>query len=100
MTPSILEREISFADAKTHLSALTTQANATGTSFVITKNHKPWVEVRPLAVSPQSEGDISITPIRREVVIPDLDALFSNFDANEFTPTEDGFANAVGGEVM
>lgn len=92
-------REIPFTDAKNQLSSLTAQANASGCAFVITKNRKPWVEVVPLAVKRNSADGISIKPLRREVVIPDLDDLFAAHDGS-FTPKEDGFASALGSEAM
>ena len=100
MTSVALEQKVSFAEAKNHFSALTTQANATGMPFIITKNHKPWVEVKPLAIMPQPKDGITIKPIRREVAIPDLDVLFQDFDPHGFVPREDGFAPAAGCEAM
>lgn len=100
MGTATLEQKVSFAEAKNHFSALTTQANATGVPFIITKNNKPWVEVRPLAVMPQPKDGITIKPVKREVVIPDLDVLFQDFDPHGFVPREDGFASATGCEVM
>ncbi|MBQ9067526.1 MAG: type II toxin-antitoxin system Phd/YefM family antitoxin [Eggerthellaceae bacterium] len=94
-----LDNTVAFSEAKNKFSALTTKANSTGTPFVVTKNRKPWVEVRPLAVKPQREGVITITPLRREVAIPDLDELFDNYQG-DFVAREDGFANATGSEAM
>ena len=51
-----------FAEAKDRLSALTASANETGLPFVITKGKKPWVEVRPLAVSALSRSFASAKP--------------------------------------
>ena len=89
----------SFAEAKNHLSALTASANETGRPFVITKNSKPWAEVRPLAVKERREGAVAITPLRREVAVPDLDDVFAGY-AGGYVAREDGFAAAVGAEAI
>ncbi len=90
---------ISFSQAKDQLSRLTLQANATGRPFVIEKNRKPWVEVRPLAVQPEQDNAIKIMPVKREVPVADLDALFEGHSSS-FCPREDGFASAVGAEEL
>ena len=59
--------KIGFAEAEDRLSAFTATANATGEPFVITKNNKPWVEMRPLAGPQRRDGAVSISPIRRMV---------------------------------
>lgn len=99
MSPAVLEQGIALAEAKNQLSALTAYANEVGRSFVITKNRKPWVEVRPLAGPSRAEGSVSIRPLRRTVEIPDLDALFRDYDG-AFEPTEDEFASSAGSEAM
>lgn len=38
-----------MAEAKTNLSKLAAQANATGESVTVYKNKKPWIEICPLA---------------------------------------------------
>ena len=90
---------IGFAEAKNQLSALTATANETGQPFVITKNNKPWVEVRPLSVRKKPEGAVSITPIRRHVAVANLDEVFEGYEGN-YVAHEDGFASAVGAEAM
>ena len=65
-----------FAEAKDRLSALTASANETGLPFIITKGKKPWVEVRPLAVKESSASAVTITPLRREIAVADLDEVF------------------------
>ena len=101
--PGMAERQdlerYGFAEAKDQLSALTAQANATGLPFIVTKNGKPWVEVRPLATRKNNDGGVVITPIRREVEIPNVDELFRTYD-NAFIPHEDGFASPAGIETM
>ena len=99
MGATAIKRQYGLAEAKDKLSALTASANATGSPFVIMKNNKPWVEVRPLAAQPRVEGEVTITPVRRRLSIPDLDELFSGY-AGGFEPREDGFASAVGSEAM
>ena len=99
MTAIVPEDRYGLSEAKNRLSALTAQANATGSPFVIMKNNTPWVEVRPLAVAPRPEGSVTITPIRREVSIPDLDELFDGY-SGEFVAHEDGFAAPAGAEAM
>lgn len=113
--------------AKDKFSALTAQANATDSPFVVLKGGKPWVEVRPLAaVSPEPPDAISIEPVRRHVGIADLETLFVEYDsslapisndsiwgdypeqlieptsgsAGRFVPAEDGFAGPVGREEL
>lgn len=98
MTEATLER-YGFAEAKDRLSALTASANETGQAFVITKNNKPWVEVRPLAVKERREGSVSIVPLRREVAVADLDDVFAGYEGG-YVAREDGFAGAVGVEAM
>ena len=88
-----------FAEAKDRLSALTASANETGRPFVITKNNKPWAEVRPLAVRERREGSVTITPLRREVAVPDLDDVFAGYDGG-YVAREDGFAAPAGAEAM
>ena len=90
---------VGFAEAKNRLSALTTSANETGLPFVITKNNKPWVEVRPLALQQHQSGAVTIAPVRREVAVPDLDDVFAGYEGG-FVAHEDGFAGAVGSEAM
>ena len=99
MSSVVTKSEIGFSAAKSQLSALTAQANATGMPFVITKNNKPWVEVRPLAFSARRDGAITISPLRREMRVPDIDDLFEGYDGG-FVAREDGFANPVGSEAM
>lgn len=98
MTIAATER-VGFAEAKDRLSALTASANETGRAFVITKNNKPWVEVRPLAVQERPIGAVTISPVRRELVVPDLDDVFAGYEGG-FVAREDGFAAAAGAEVM
>lgn len=92
---------IGFAEAKDRLSALTTDANETGEPFLITKNNKPWVEVRPLASrsNEKSERPISISPSRRELKAVDLDELFGDYEGG-YKASEDGFSAPVGGEEL
>ena len=98
MTTDAMQR-FGFAEAKDRLSALTTSANETGLPFIITKGRKPWVEVRPLAVKEPPAGTITITPLRREVAVADLDEVFADYEG-DFVAREDGFAAAVGVEAM
>lgn len=100
MATLTIEREVALAEAKDRLSALTAQANTTGTPFVITRNRKPWVEVRPLAARTEQPSSITITPARRKVAVPDLDILFEGFNDNSFRAEEDGFASSAGLEAM
>ncbi len=44
---------VGMADAKTHFSRITANANATGVPVTVFKNNKPWVEIRPLASAPE-----------------------------------------------
>ena len=97
MNTPATERTVGFAEAKNQLSALTSQANATGMPFIVTKNNKPWVEVRPLATP---KGAVTITPLRHAVAVPDLDDLFAGYDGDGFCAAEDGFASPVGREVL
>ena len=90
---------VGFAEAKDRLSALTASANETGLPFVITKGKKPWVEVRPLAVKERPSGAVTITPVKREVVVADLDDAFAGYEGN-YVALEDGFAASVGSEAM
>ena len=98
MTTDALPR-FGFAEAKDRLSALTASANETGLPFIITKGKKPWVEVRPLAVKELPVGAVTITPLRREVAVADLDEVFAGYEGG-FIAQEDGFAAAVGAEAM
>ena len=98
MTTDTLPR-FGFAEAKDRLSALTASANETGLPFIITKGKKPWVEVRPLAVKESSASAVTITPLRREVAVADLDEGFAGYEG-DFVAREDGFAAAVGTEAM
>ena len=98
MTTSAIEK-ISFTEAKDRLSALTVRANATGRPFVITKNNKPWVEVRPLMVRERPFDAITISPVSRELVVPDLDEVFADYDG-DYVAREDGFVAAIGAEAM
>ncbi len=91
---------ISFSQAKDNLSALTKQANATGMPFVITKNKKPWVEVRPLSSNVDKSNNARVIPLKRTVSIPDLDELFKDFDAESAIIVEDGFASPTGNESI
>lgn len=88
-----------LAEAKDRLSALTASANETGLPFVITKGKKPWVEVRPLAVKERPASVVTITPVRREVVVADLDDVFAGYEGG-YIAFEDGFAAPVGEEAM
>ena len=88
-----------FAEAKDRLSALTANANETGQAFVITKNSKPWVEVRPLAVRERRGNAVVIEPVHREVEVADLDKVFAGYEGG-FVAHEDGFAEAVGAEEI
>ena len=100
MASTALVREVPFTEAKNKFSALTADANRSGSPFVILKNNSPWVEVRPLAArrSPSSDG-IVIRPVRREVAVADLDRLFLKYDGS-YTPGEDGFAASCGAEEV
>lgn len=93
-------KEVPLTEAKDKFSALTADANRSGSPFVVLKNNSPWVEVRPLAVrqSPSS-GGIVIRPVRREVAVADLDRLFLEYDGS-YTPGEDGFAASCGAEEV
>ena len=91
--------EYRLSDAKNRLSALTARANATGHPFIILKNGKPWAEVRPLSKQRNEDAPIRIKPLKREVPIADIDALFESYDG-DFVAKEDGFANPVGSEEM
>lgn len=88
---------VGLADARNRLSALTNEANATGKSFVIYKNNQPWAEVRPLSVRAPQVDAISITPLRHEVQVANLDELFSEYEGG-FVPREDGLASPAGRE--
>lgn len=99
MTTVERKRRYGLAEAKNRLSSLTADANRTGRSFVILKNNVPWVEVRPLAMSGDTVSAIHIQPVRHEVDIPDLDALFEGY-AGGFVPSEDGFSDPIGAEEM
>lgn len=92
-------RTVGFAEAKNAFSALTTQANDTGLPFIILKNNRPWVEVTPLAVQQKPKASVTITPVKREVCVADLDDLFADYRGS-FVACEDEFAHAVGCEVM
>lgn len=93
-------RTVGFADAKNKLSSLTLEANQTGEPFVILKNNMPWVEVRPLAVAVEYQGDeIHITPSQRNVRVANLDDLFEGYEG-DFCPVEDELSAAVGAEAM
>lgn len=96
---SEFEDGVGLAEAKNRLSALTNEANETGKPFIIYKNKRPWVEVRPLDVRKQVDGGISIRPVRHEIEIPDISKLFESYDGS-FQPEEDGFANPVGREEL
>lgn len=72
--------------AKDKFSALTARANETDCPFVVLKGGKPWVEVRPLAAArPNAPADIVIEPVRRKVVIADIDRLFIEYDSSSAT---------------
>ena len=98
-----MEGAVGLAEAKDNLSALTVKANETGEPFIITKNNKPWVEVRPVAARAAEEADeegaISIQPIRRTIDVVDLDELFAEYDGS-YRATEDEFASPVGEEEL
>ncbi len=94
-----VERTVGFAEAKNSLSALTTQANDTGDSFIILKNNRPWVEVRPLAVRDKTRDSIVIKPVSREVSVADLDELFAGYEG-DFVAKEDDFSQPAGVEEM
>ena len=98
-----MEGAVGLAEAKDNLSALTAKANETGEPFVLTKNNKPWVEVRPvaakLAEEPGEEGAILIQPVRRTIDVVDLDDLFAEYDGG-YKATEDGFASPMGEEEL
>ena len=100
MASTALVREVPFTEAKNKFSALTADANRSGSPFVILKNNSPWVEVRPLAVrqGPSSDG-IVIKPVRHEVAVADLDKLFLEYDGS-YRPSEDGFAAPFGSEEV
>lgn len=116
---------------KDKFSALTARANETDCPFVVLKGGKPWVEVRPLAVKRGTSPDgIVIEPVRRQVKIADVGALFAEYDSagargkqpdsvwgerpqvlgagsgqapaesGSFVPVEDGFAGPVGKEEL
>lgn len=92
---------VGLAEAKDKLSSLTAKANETGEPFVILKNNKPWVEVRPVATqTAQTSADrITVTPAKRNLEVVDLDDLFSGYDGS-FEISEDGFSDPVGEERM
>lgn len=96
------EGAVGLAEAKDNLSALTAKANETGEPFIITKNNKPWVEVRPVATQAADEAEeegISIQPVRRTIDVVNLDDLFAEYDGG-FEAAEDGFASPVGEEEL
>lgn len=92
-------RSVSFSEAKDHLSSLASEANASGEAFVVTRHHKPWIEIRPLAHTQSEDADIVIKPVHQRVDIPNLDELFAGYEGN-YEPEEDGFANAAGAEEL
>lgn len=99
MAATALNNTIPLSEAKNHFSMLALKSNETGMPFVITKNKRPWVEVRPLASKQQDEGSIIIVPTRRAIDVPDIDQLFEDYDG-DYLPHEDGFASAIGKEAM
>ncbi len=90
---------VGFAEAKDRLSSLTASANETGLPFTITKNGKPWVEVRPLAVKEHRAGAVTISPVGRKVAVADLDEVFAGYEGG-YVVREDGFASPAGAEAM
>lgn len=97
-----MEGAVGLAEAKDNLSALTARANETGEPFVIMKNNKPWVEVRPvakLASEAAENGAISISPVRRTIQVADLDDMFAGY-SGDFVAVEDGFAAPAGREEL
>lgn len=93
------KRSVSFAVAKDHLSALTSEINESGQSLVVTRHAKPWVEIRPLAYRSVPESPIVIHPMHPSILVPDLDKLFEGYDGS-YQPQEDGFANPAGDEDL
>lgn len=93
------KKSVSFAVAKDHLSALTSEINESGQSLVVTRHAKPWVEIRPLAYRSVPDNPIVIHPVRPSVTVPDLDALFEGYDGS-YQPQEDGFAAPAGEEEL
>jgi hypothetical protein len=98
MTPAVDLECYGLAEAKNNFSALTAKANKQRRPFVVLKGGRPWVEVKPL--SPEVDpAPITITPVKREVRVADLEELFSGYDGG-YVPREDGFAGACGLEEV
>ena len=96
-----VRHEYPLTEAKDRFSALTSEANATGTPFVVLKGGKPWVEVKPLRMADHlgDSDQIHITPVHRAVEVADLDDLFAGYHG-AYEPTEDEFAQSVGCEDL
>ena len=99
MSQATVRRSVSFSEAKDHLSSLASEANASGEAFVVTRHHKPWIEIRPVAHRPADKAPVVISPVRQPVIVPDLDELFAGYEGS-YVPEEDGFANPVGDEEL
>ena len=99
MSQISLDSPVALSVAKDHFSELTLLANQLGVPFVVTRNKKPWVEIRPLVVRSSAESGIVVEPLGREVSIPRISKLFEGY-TGEYVPQEDGFAGALGEEEM
>lgn len=99
MSQITLDSPIALSVAKDNFSVLTSLANQLGVPFIVTRNKRPWVEIRPLAVQPSTERGIAIEPLGREIDIPSISRLFEGYKGGH-VPCEDGFAGSAGEEEM